>query len=95
MDKKINKMFKGDLALIVAFIIFLWAVMISVMISVEKVIPAEDQVIIAVTGIVTLLFASITLIALIEHLKKNKVHAYTEEIRNSKKMAEEKLANKA
>ncbi len=95
MDKKINKMYKGDLALIVVFIVFLWVVMISVIVTVVKSIPPENQVLVGVTGIFTLIFATITLIALIEHLKKNKVHAYTEEILNTEKMAEEKLARKA
>jgi polyferredoxin len=90
VDRKINKLYKGDIALIVAFIIFLWVVMISVIVFVVKVIPAENQVLVATTGSVTLVFATIILFALIVHLRKNKEHTYTEEILNSERMAAEK-----
>ncbi|MEL7566070.1 MAG: hypothetical protein AAGU27_14445 [Dehalobacterium sp.] len=81
MQDKINKMYRGDSNLIIAFTIFLWIVLIYTMIIVSGLAPDHTVRIVAIgAAIIAGVAATTGLLAVLGHLKKNKQELYTEDI---------------
>jgi len=84
MENKIKKMYHQDNATVICMLIALWAVMIYTITQVVRIAPDHATcIVITVIGIVAGLFATASCIAVLAHLKKNKIKLYTEEINSS------------
>lgn len=84
MENKIKKLYLLDLIAVIFFLAFLWITLISVLISVIGIVNTlEAKYIILIIGLLTGLYASSTLLALITHLTGNKNDLYTVEIKCS------------
>jgi len=78
---KIDKMYRQDTGLVVTFIIFVWLVLGFVLINVSSL--ATNSLIRNVTlaaGSLAVIFVTSSLIAVLVHLKKNRVGIYSEEL---------------
>lgn len=91
MEAKIRKMFLGDCTLIIMSIAFLWVVLVYVMTVVAGMadIPAQRTVALG-AGTIAGVSATTGLVALISHLKNNKIELYTQDITCSDAWKEEK-----
>lgn len=81
MKEKIDRIYHGDCALIISFLIFLWAALSYVMIAVAGI--ADTPVLKLVTlgsGLIAGISATTGLLAVIRHLNANKTELYTEDI---------------
>ncbi|HBP65908.1 MAG TPA: hypothetical protein DD730_17045 [Desulfosporosinus sp.] len=79
---KLEKMYWQDTGLVVIFIIFIWLVLGFVLISISSLAP--NELIRDVTlgaGSIAGIFATSSLVAVLVHLKKNKVGIYRDEFR--------------
>lgn len=84
MEKQIGRMHAQDRGLIIAFIIFLWIVLIYAMIEVTSLAPDPGvQLLILTAGSVAGIAATSALIAVLVHLKDKRNLIYAEEIRYS------------
>jgi len=85
MESRIKKMYIQDFSLVIVFLVVLWITLIYIMISILSILTTPFAVAsILITGLLVGLSASLTLFALIKHLKKNKNALYMEEIKYSK-----------
>ena len=81
MEKRIGSMYRVDCTLIVLSIAFLWMVLLGVMSAVASLDASRTVVAIALgSGAVAGGTATISLIALLHHLKKNKQDIYAQDI---------------
>jgi len=80
---KMDKMYMQDTGLIVIVIIFVWLVLGLVLISMSSLAPNVLiwDVILGI-GSIAGIFVTSSLIAVLVHLKKNRVAIYYEELRN-------------
>jgi len=82
MEEKIKKMYYGDCVLIFVFILFLWLVLVCVMSAAAKLAPDHAvRVVALLTGAVAGVSATWALIAVLVHLKKNRLQLYAEDLR--------------
>lgn len=79
--KGMDKMYRQDTGLVVIFIIFVWLVLGFVLISISSLAP-NDLVrnVMLVAGSIAGIFVTSSLIAVLAHLKKNRVSIYSEEL---------------
>ena len=78
---KMDKLYRQDIGLIVIFILFVWLVLGFVLISISSLAP--NDLIRDVTlgaGSLAGIFVTSSLIAVLVHLKKNRVGIYREEL---------------
>lgn len=81
MENKINRMYYGDLSLILIFGILLWSALLFVMSVAAKLAPNHTvNIIILATGSVLGIFATGSLISLFVHLRRNRIVLYTQDI---------------
>ncbi|WP_407313545.1 hypothetical protein [Desulfosporosinus sp. SB140] len=75
------KMYRQDTGLVLIFIIFIWLVLGFILISISG-LASSDLVrdVTIVTGLLAGIFVTSALIAVLAHLKKNKVGIYSEEL---------------
>lgn len=90
MENTIKKMLKRDISVVLGFLVFLWVTMCFIMLSILTAVGSSQakNTIIAI-GVVSLLLATVSLVMLVLHLRKNREEIYAEEIRNSKVDSEE------
>jgi hypothetical protein len=82
MESKIKRMFLLDLIMIIAFLVFLWITLACIMISIISIMNTVlVKAAILSVGISVVFFASLTLLALVNHLRKNRNKLYMEEIK--------------
>lgn len=82
--KTINKLYRQDTGLIIAFILFVWVVLAFVLMNVLSLALAEITRDVALgAGIVAGIFVTSALVAVLVHLKKNCHALYSEELRNT------------
>jgi len=85
VEKIIKKKFRQDCISIMAFMIFMWAVLTYVMVVVYGLIPEMIIKIVAIiVWLTTISFATSALIATLIHLRKNSQDIYREDILNSR-----------
>lgn len=78
---KMDKMYRQDTGLVVIFIIFVWLVLGFVLISVSSLAPNDlIRNVTLVAGSMAVIFVTSSLIAVLVHLKKNRVGIYGEEL---------------
>lgn len=78
---KMDKMYRRDTGLVVVFIIFVWLVLGFVLISVSSLAPNDlIRNVILAAGAMAVIFVTSSLIAVLVHLKKNRVGIYNEEL---------------
>ena len=78
---KMDKMYQQDTGLVVIFIIFVWLVLGFVLISVSGLAPNDlIRNVTLVAGSMAGIFATSSLVAVLVHLKKNRVGIYSEEL---------------
>jgi len=78
---KMDKMYRQDTGLVVIFIVFVWLVLGFVLISISSLAPnALIRDVIFVTGSMAGIFVTSSLIAVLVHLKNNRVGIYSEEL---------------
>jgi hypothetical protein len=78
---KINKLYWQDTGLVSFFIIFVWGVLGYVLITVRsltKSILIKDTAV--ATGLIAGIFVTSALVAVLVHIKKNKIALYREEV---------------
>jgi len=84
MEKTIAKMLRRDVLVVVGFGVFLWVTMAflayAILIAVG---PSDTRTVLIAIGAATLLFATLSLVALILHLRKQRHEIYTEELRHA------------
>jgi len=80
-EAKMDKMYRQDTGLVVVFIIFVWLVLGFVLISVRSLAPNDlIRNVTLVVGSTAGIFVTSSLIAVMVHLKKNRVGIYSEEL---------------
>ena len=78
---KMNKMYRQDTGLIVVFIIFVWLVLGFVLINIRSLAPNDlIRDVTLAAGSMAGIFVTSSLIAVLVHLKKNRVGIYSEEL---------------
>ena len=79
--RKMDKMYRRDTRLVLIFIIFVWLVLGFVLISVSS-LAANDLIrnVTLASGMIAGIFVTSSLIAVLVHLKKNRVGIYSEEL---------------
>jgi len=78
---KMDKMYRQDTRLVVIFIIFVWLVLGFVLINVSSLAPNDlIRNVTLVAGSMAVIFVTSSLIAVLVHLKKNRVGIYSEEL---------------
>lgn len=81
MERAVNKMFIRDVAIVVGFVVFVWVIMCFIMSSVIGAGgPSHIRTILVTAGVAVLLLATLSLSALIGHLRRKRDEIYTEEI---------------
>ncbi|GAA0181675.1 hypothetical protein SH2C18_41770 [Clostridium sediminicola] len=81
MEKKIKKMYNQDCAIIFLFMIGLWTILIYVLMQINSVVANQSvRTLIFFIGIIAGTFAIAALMAVVNHLRKNRTQIYTEEI---------------
>lgn len=78
---KINKLYWQDTGLVSLFIVFVWVVLGFVLMSVSTLAPTEFIRDVALTaGSVAGIFVTSALVAVLVHIKKNRISLYSEEL---------------
>lgn len=78
---KMDKLYRQDTGLVLVFIIFVWLVLGFVLINVSSLAPnALIRNVTLVAGSLAGIFVTSSLIAVLVHLKKNRVGIYSEEL---------------
>ena len=81
MEKEIQRMMTGDRSFIIVGIIALWAVLGYVMYILSNLVPnGQVKIAILISGVLVLGYAMVTLLALIQHIQKNKDALYACEL---------------
>lgn len=81
MESKIKNLHRQDNATVVFILVVLWAVLVYVISQVMGIAPDRGtSLVIAGIGVIAGSFATAACIAVLVHLKKNKIKLYTEEI---------------
>ncbi|HBW37637.1 MAG: hypothetical protein VR66_27770 [Peptococcaceae bacterium BRH_c23] len=81
---KINKLYRQDTGLVFVFILFVWVVLGFVLMSVAR-LAVSDLIrnVALVAGVVAGIFVTSSLVAVLVHLKKNRIALYSEELQNT------------
>lgn len=81
---KINKLYRQDTGLIFVFILFVWVVLGFVLMNVSS-LAVNDVIrnVALVAGAVAGFFVTSALVAVLVHLKKNRITLYSEELQNT------------
>ena len=81
---KINKLYRQDTWLVFVFILFVWVVLGLVLVNVTS-LAVNDVIrnVALFVGVVAGFFVTSALVAVLVHLKKNRIALYSEEIRNT------------
>lgn len=81
MDKTTKRMLLRDVLIVLGFGVFLWITMCFIMLAILHAVGASHtkNILIAI-GIITLIFATLSLVALILHLRKHSTEMYAEEL---------------
>lgn len=80
-NAQMDKLYRQDTGLVVIFIIFVWLVLGFVLISVSSLAPNDlIRNVMLVVGSMSGVFVTGSLIAVLVHLKKNRVGIYSEEL---------------
>ncbi|HWR44534.1 hypothetical protein [Sporomusa sp.] len=80
--EKIDKMYRNDTGLVVIFIIFVWLILGYVLVSVSSLAPNDlIRNVMLAAGVMAGIFMTTSLIAVLVHLKKNRVSVYRDELR--------------
>jgi hypothetical protein len=81
MEKRILKLYRRDCALIIISVMALWLVLLSVMAAVSSLGVGQIISVIALgSGITAGTVATVSLFALLRHLRKNQQDIYSEDI---------------
>jgi len=90
MEKYIRKLLAVDVSVLVGFVVFVWVTMCFLGYSILTAIGASQtkNIIIAI-GVITLFFATLSLLLLIVHLRRNRQEIYTEEFRHAQPQHED------
>jgi hypothetical protein len=81
MDRKATKMLVRDVSVVVAFVIFVWVTMCFIMSSILSAVGySHTRSTIIIIGVTALLCATLSLVVLILHLKKNRRDVYADEM---------------
>lgn len=84
MEQFVRRMFARDISVVVGFMVFLWVTMGYLVYSIlTTVSDPQTRAVITAIGIVTLLFATLCLLALMAHLRRHRDAMYAEELRHS------------
>lgn len=79
--EKMDKMYRQDTGLVIVFIIFVWMILGYVLMSVSSLAPNDlIRNVTLVAGMMAGIFVTISLFAVLVHLKKNRVGIYREEL---------------
>jgi len=80
-EAKMDKMYRQDTGLVLIFIVFVWLVLGFVLINISSLAPnILIRDVNLVVGLVAGIFVTSALIAVLVHLKKNRVGIYSEEL---------------
>ena len=81
---KINKLYRQDRGLVFVFILFVWAVLGFVLKNVLS-LAMNDLIrnVALVAGLLAGIFVTSALVAVLAHLKKNRIALYSEELQNT------------
>ncbi|KJR44354.1 hypothetical protein UF75_5267 [Desulfosporosinus sp. I2] len=81
---RINKLYKQDRGLVFVFILFVWAVLGFVLKNVLS-LAMNDLIrnVALVAGLLAGIFVTSALVAVLAHLKKNRIALYSEELHNT------------
>lgn len=80
-EQKINKMYRKDTRLVIIFIVFVWIVLGYVLVSVSDIAPNSGIRNVAIgAGGIAIISVTSALIAVLSHLKKNRIAVYSEEL---------------
>jgi len=80
-EAKMNKLYRQDTGLVVAFIIFVWLVLGFVLINVSRLAPNDlIRNVSLAAGLMAGILVTSSLIAVLVHLKRNRVSIYSEEL---------------
>jgi hypothetical protein len=81
MEKKIRRLYAGDCCLVVSSIFFMWLVLAFIMSMIYSVVAGVDmRLLIVVVGLLTGIYGTAALVAVLVHLKRQQIEIYTEEI---------------
>lgn len=82
--EKINKLYRQDTGLIFVFILFVWVVLGFVLLNVTS-LAVSDLIrnVALIAGVVAGIFVTSALVAVLVHLKKNRIALYNEELQNT------------
>jgi len=84
MDKTTRDKLRRDVLIVLGFVLFLWVTMCFLMFSVLTAVgPSRAKTTIIVIGVAVLLFATLSLVALIVHLRRHRDEMYAEELRHA------------
>lgn len=81
---KIDKLYRQDTGLVFIFILFVWVVLGFVLMSVSS-LEISDLIrhVALVAGVLAGIFVTSALVAVLVHLKKNRLALYSEELHNT------------
>jgi len=81
---RINKLYRQDRGLVFVFILFVWAVLGFVLKNVLS-LAMNDLIrnVALVAGLLAGIFVTSALVAVLAHLKKNRIALYSEELQNT------------
>ncbi len=81
MEERIKRLYSGDQLLIIAFIVFLWFVLIyTVAVIINLATGPGVRALILGVGFAAGIYATAALLAVLAHLKNQKIEIYTEDI---------------
>jgi len=84
MDKITRKMMRRDVWVVLGFGVFLWVTMSFLLYAIFSAVnPSYTRALLIVIGVATLLFATLSLVALILHLRRHRREIYAEELRHA------------
>jgi hypothetical protein len=89
MQARIDRMYHGDCALIITFLVFLWLVVIRVLAAVvEMAGSAALKTVVLGAGLLAASSATMGLTAVLDHLKRHKNALYAEDVAAARSLRE-------
>jgi|GEM_PF-876736 len=84
MDKITRKMMRRDVWVVLGFGVFLWVTMSFLLYAIFTAVGASHtRTALLAIGLATLLFATLSLVALLLHLRRHRLEIYAEELRHA------------
>lgn len=84
MKEQIARLFSKDVMAVISFVVLLWLVLGYVMYSLTLIVHSVSlKTVLVASGVGAGIFATLTVLAVISHLRNHKEELYTEELKYS------------